>query len=238
MVSAHGNDAVRRTWDEARYARRAAERRLSSGVGKRSRHGRGGGLGYLEAHARRVDLDARVGSTTVVSGGRDRRGGFWCDVCESLLKDSNAWLNHINGRRHQRMLGRGMRVRRSTGEDVREKLRKLREERSLDNRRMESRFESGKRTDTNDVQSRMESTQQLKNVEDGSLKEENEREADVKTSKREDDEVEGEADDDRRRTILCSSAKKEGIAEENEEDYANWRESLGLPTGFGSSKAR
>eukprot|EP00606_Chrysophyceae_sp_TOSAG23-5_P000992 GSChrysophyteH2.ASY1.ANO1.898.1 assembled CDS len=37
-------------------------------------------------------------------------GGFWCETCSCLLKDSSAYLNHINGKKHQRALGFSMRV--------------------------------------------------------------------------------------------------------------------------------
>lgn len=30
---------------------------------------------------------------------------FWCDICECLCKDSQAYLDHINGRNHNRILG-------------------------------------------------------------------------------------------------------------------------------------
>ena len=28
-----------------------------------------------------------------------QQGGFWCDVCECTLRDSQAYLSHINGKR-------------------------------------------------------------------------------------------------------------------------------------------
>ena len=38
--------------------------------------------------------------------------GYWCDVCQCLLKDSMAYLDHINGKKHQRALGYSMRTER------------------------------------------------------------------------------------------------------------------------------
>lgn len=35
---------------------------------------------------------------------------FWCDVCECLIKDSAAYLDHINGRNHNRMLGKPLAI--------------------------------------------------------------------------------------------------------------------------------
>jgi U4/U6.U5 tri-snRNP component SNU23 len=40
--------------------------------------------------------------------------GWHCKVCDCFLKDSNTYLDHINGKKHQRNLGYSMRVERST----------------------------------------------------------------------------------------------------------------------------
>lgn len=33
------------------------------------------------------------------------RGRFYCEVCDCELKDSSSYLDHINGKRHNRNLG-------------------------------------------------------------------------------------------------------------------------------------
>jgi U4/U6.U5 tri-snRNP component SNU23 len=30
-----------------------------------------------------------------------QQGGYWCDVCQCLLKDSMAYLDHINGKKRK-----------------------------------------------------------------------------------------------------------------------------------------
>lgn len=44
--------------------------------------------------------------------------GWYCKVCDCFLKDSLTYLDHINGRKHQRKLGYTMRVQKSTTDEV------------------------------------------------------------------------------------------------------------------------
>lgn len=44
--------------------------------------------------------------------------GWHCRVCDCFLKDSLTYLDHINGKKHQRYLGYTMRVEKSTTEEV------------------------------------------------------------------------------------------------------------------------
>jgi U4/U6.U5 tri-snRNP component SNU23 len=54
--------------------------------------------------------------------------GWHCRVCDCFLRDSHTYLDHINGRKHQRSLGYSMRVERSTKEQVMSRLEKLAKE--------------------------------------------------------------------------------------------------------------
>ena len=46
------------------------------------------------------------------------QAGYYCSVCECILRDSQSYLDHINGKYHNRALGMSMRVERSTAHDV------------------------------------------------------------------------------------------------------------------------
>ena len=47
---------------------------------------------------------------------------FYCKTCKVQLKDSVAWFDHINGKKHNQMLGMSMIVERVSADRVREKL--------------------------------------------------------------------------------------------------------------------
>ncbi len=47
------------------------------------------------------------------------QAGYYCSVCDCILRDSASYLDHINGKYHNRALGMSMRVERSTADDVR-----------------------------------------------------------------------------------------------------------------------
>jgi hypothetical protein len=75
-----------------------------------------------------VDLGAKLNSSRVVESIRSRSAGYYCDVCDVLCKDSINYLDHINGKNHQRNLGLSMRVERSTVESVTERLARLKQQ--------------------------------------------------------------------------------------------------------------
>jgi len=74
-----------------------------------------------------IDLEKEIGKTKVVTThtAKPQQGGYWCEVCECLIKDSQAYLDHINGKKHNRLLGMTMRVERVTSEQVRQRLQQL-----------------------------------------------------------------------------------------------------------------
>ena len=46
------------------------------------------------------------------------RSGWYCHECKCQLKDSHTYLDHINGKKHQRMLGMSMKTQSSTLQQV------------------------------------------------------------------------------------------------------------------------
>ncbi|KAK2198289.1 bifunctional U4-U6.U5 small nuclear ribonucleoprotein component Snu23/Matrin-U1-C-like [Babesia duncani] len=74
-----------------------------------------------------VDLTKEVGKSRVISAVAPKweQGGFYCKLCDALLKDSQAYLDHLNGKKHNRMLGMTMRVEKVDAQTVAEKLKRL-----------------------------------------------------------------------------------------------------------------
>lgn len=56
-------------------------------------------------------------------GAASKVGGFYCETCEVLLKDSQSYFDHVNGRKHQHALGHNLKIRHSSLEQVRQRLR-------------------------------------------------------------------------------------------------------------------
>ena len=54
--------------------------------------------------------------------------GWHCKVCDCFLRDSHTYLDHINGRKHQRNLGYSMSVERTTKDQVSSRLAMLAKE--------------------------------------------------------------------------------------------------------------
>ena len=95
----------------------------------------------------RINYAANVGKTQVVNliGDRSKQGGFYCEVCDILMKDSLAFADHLNGKMHQRLLGMTMRTERVSVNSVKDKFAALKRQRE----------ESGTRDPEKEYESRM-----------------------------------------------------------------------------------
>ena len=54
-----------------------------------------------------MDLTSALGKSRVVSSHHDIGSGYYCDVCDCVLKDSTSYLDHINGKEEEEEVGEG-----------------------------------------------------------------------------------------------------------------------------------
>ncbi|KAJ9111300.1 hypothetical protein QFC20_002591 [Naganishia adeliensis] len=81
----------------------------------------------LQARTRDLEIEKNLGKTIVVNSGAGAKGpGFYCELCRRTLKDSIAYLDHVNGRSHLARLGQTTQVSRSTLDQVRAHIAYLR----------------------------------------------------------------------------------------------------------------
>lgn len=140
------NRSFRRNWDSDEYAKKARdkekqtkieeeneERRLKGERPKRKRAQDSESTTetreLLQARKHSINLEGMIGKVQVVQASTAASGqpGFYCKSCDVVVKDSMAYLDHINGKNHQRMLNRSMKVSKEALGDVLAKLQSLRE---------------------------------------------------------------------------------------------------------------
>jgi len=85
---------------------------------------------FLQQRKNELNLDKHLGEHRVVTTHtiKPMQGGYWCSVCECLLKDSATYLDHVNGRRHNRNLGMNMKVEKIGVDRIKEKLASMKKE--------------------------------------------------------------------------------------------------------------
>ncbi|KAL7076597.1 hypothetical protein ACQ4LE_004669 [Meloidogyne hapla] len=121
----------RRTWDKTEFEIRAQERLaaekeafdIKRGVIKPPK-GPKVQREMLKPREFKLDLESKVGKQVVINKTTPsaESGGYYCNICDCVVKDSLNFLDHINGKNHQRNLGFSMRVKKSTVDEVRERL--------------------------------------------------------------------------------------------------------------------
>ncbi|XP_042516251.1 zinc finger matrin-type protein 2-like [Macadamia integrifolia] len=124
------DNTYRRKFNREEYAERAREREEKEdeeGRFKSKSKGPPVQRKPLKHRDYEVDLVSRLGKTQVVTpiAPLSQQAGYYCAVCECVVKDSANYLDHINGKKHQRALGMSMRVERASLEQVQSRFENL-----------------------------------------------------------------------------------------------------------------
>ncbi|KAJ3344319.1 zinc finger, matrin-type 2 [Gonapodya sp. JEL0774] len=132
--------SFRRTWDKEEYAARAKEREKEAKEGDKDDSRKMKGLrpkrviapedrptALLKPREEKLELDKHLNKTQVVAAqpGAANQPGYYCKTCDIVVKDSVNYLDHINGRKHQRNLGFSMKQERSSLDQVKSRLEAL-----------------------------------------------------------------------------------------------------------------
>ncbi|XP_065201358.1 zinc finger matrin-type protein 2 [Planococcus citri] len=114
----------RRKWDRAEFERIAAER-LAEDLEEDDKDRKTPAVRreLLKQRDYKVDLDSKLGKSIVITKNTpsSQSGGYYCNVCDCVVKDSINFLDHINGKKHQRNLGMSMRIERSSLDQVKKR---------------------------------------------------------------------------------------------------------------------
>ena len=135
----------RRTWDKEVFARKAAERAnretsFDTDSKRKTPATESASTEKKPLQARfddSVDLEANVGKRAAVTADTplrsavrkinpttkvDASGGFYCEICSIVAKDSNSYLDHLNSNAHTSKLGMTRRAEKSSVSSVLKKL--------------------------------------------------------------------------------------------------------------------
>jgi uncharacterized C2H2 Zn-finger protein len=131
-------DVQRRTWNKDEFETRAREREATERAGKKYKtqseldkedEKQRPPAQQLDGMSRpdmdQYDFKALVGQRRIVTAENalSEQGGFYCAPCDYLLKDQKSYLEHCNKPQHLAKMGLPMEVRRSTIDDIRDRLK-------------------------------------------------------------------------------------------------------------------
>lgn len=115
----------------------------------------------------RLILESAIGKSQVVQGGPNGRApGFYCQLCDCVLKDSTAYMDHKNGKKHLKNLGVDRKAVREDLTDVVAKLESMKRKAEVpkkDKYDLDARLEEVKRQEDRERAEKRERKKQKKN---------------------------------------------------------------------------
>lgn len=169
-----------------------------------------------------LQLDKDLGKSRTITQHtiKPMQGGYWCSVCECLIKDSAAYLEHVNGRRHNRNLGMNMKVEKIGVDRVKEKLKSMRKvQEVVEPQDIAARIQALE--EEQEEKKRRKKEKKRKKGKKGPADDDGSDEPDEKKPR-------GEDDGD-----ITGAEEEDGDEEEEETEETKMLKAMGLPTGFG-----
>lgn len=189
---------------------------------------------FLQMRKQQMDLDKNIGEHRVVTTHtiKPMQGGYWCSVCECLLKDSATYLDHVNGRRHNRNLGMNMKVEKIGIDRVKEKLRSMKKEpEAVAPEDIAARIQALEEEQEEKKRRKKEKKRKNKKPKGAGEGEEDDEPAAKRQKGEDDDDVTGDEDEAKEGAGDADGDDQEEAEEETEEQ--KMLKMMGLPTGFG-----
>ena len=94
----------RRKWDREEYEKLAAERiRAEKDADREEDFARHARRELLKQRDYKVDLESKLGKSVVITKTTpaSQGAGYYCNVCDCVVKDSINFLDHINGKKRK-----------------------------------------------------------------------------------------------------------------------------------------
>ncbi|KAG0379471.1 zinc finger, matrin-type 2 [Mortierella sp. AD032] len=119
--------------------------------------------------SQRLNLESAIGKSQVVQGGPSGRApGFYCQLCDCVLKDSTAYMDHKNGKKHLKNLGVDRKAVREDLTDVVAKLQSMKRKAEEGPKKnieydLDARLEEAKRQEEREKAEKRERKKQKKN---------------------------------------------------------------------------
>lgn len=165
----------RRKWDRAEYERRATSRLSINDDLSNNEEDTYVSLDYAKPREYKINFESFRSRKEIIDTCNHKSflsGGFHCSLCDIVVKNDLLYLDHVNGRRHQKLLGRSLKTRRATLQMVRYKLRSKKKELE------ESKYSNGPGSPKPDVQEEQRKVDDMETFKKGKKPRVNEEEID------------------------------------------------------------
>ncbi|KAL4465981.1 hypothetical protein ABPG74_004218 [Tetrahymena malaccensis] len=200
---------------------------------------------YFQRRTEDLGLDKKIGERINVlkDSHKSEHGGFYCQLCDTHVWDSNAWLDHINGKKHNRLLGMNNKVEKVGIDEIKAKLQSLKKDKQNKINDYEQLVYEMDNEDQNKKIKLQNERKKLKTEEQSAYNPSDSQNKHEQKSKSQDDQKQNSQEDKNKKEIDDKEQNKqqeedknqneeEEEEEEEEDPNAAMMAMMGLPTSF------